>query len=130
MSSTPPNPKPTNSNSPIDITVRSLCVRVPKGEGESVRKKLLELGVLDSALKIIREDGSILFPVLATARTSVSRCARRSSTNAGWSTTDYKSLVSLPEELRPLLPTSFDVIGDIGIFRLPDELSSYAKEIG
>lgn len=131
MSSTPPNPKPTNSNSPIDITVRSLCVRVPKGEGESVRKKLLDLGVLDSALKIIREDDSILFPVLGDNIPDMGlEVCEEEFDERRLMETDYKSLVALPNELRPLLPTSFDVIGDIGIFRLPDELSLYAKEIG
>jgi tRNA (guanine37-N1)-methyltransferase len=129
MSSTPPNPKPTNSNSPIDITVRSLCVRVPKGEGESVRKKLLELGVLDAGLKIIREDGHILFPVLSDSIPGLELCEEEFDERRLMDV-DYKSLVLLPEELRPLLPTSFDVIGDIGIFRLPQELSAYAKEVG
>jgi tRNA (guanine37-N1)-methyltransferase len=111
--------------------VRSLCVRVPKGEGESVRKKLLDLGVLDSALKIIREDGSILFPILNDSVPDLGlEVCEEEFDERRLMDTDYKSLVSLPEELRPLLPTSFDVIGDIGIFRLPDELSSYAKEIG
>ena len=110
--------------------MRSLCVRVLKGEGESVRKKLLELGVLDSALKIIREDDFILFPVFDSVPDIGYTVFEEEFDERRIMETDYKSLVCLPEALRPLLPTSFDVIGDIGIFRLPDELSSYAKEIG
>jgi tRNA (guanine37-N1)-methyltransferase len=111
--------------------VRSLCVRVPKGEGESVRKKLLDLGVLDSALKIIREDDSILFPVLGDSIPDIGlEICEEEFDERRLMDTDYKSLVSLPEDLRPLLPTSFDVIGDIGIFRLPEELISYAGDIG
>ena len=111
--------------------MRSLCVRVPKGEGESVRKKLLDLGVLDSALKIIREDDHILFPILGDEAPDVGlEVCEEEFDERRLMDTDYKSLVSLPDELRPLLPTSFDVIGDIGIFRLPDELFSYGKEIG
>lgn len=111
--------------------MRSLCVRVPKGEGESVRKKLLDLGVLDSALKIIREDDSILFPVLGDSIPDIGlEICEEEFDERRLMDTDYKSLVSLPEDLRPLLPTSFDVIGDIGIFRLPEELISYAGDIG
>jgi tRNA (guanine37-N1)-methyltransferase len=111
--------------------VRSLCVRVPKGEGESVRKKLLDMGILDSALKIIREDDSILFPVLGDHVPDIGlEVCEEEFDERRLMDTDYKSLVSLPDELRPLLPTSFDVIGDIGIFRLPDGLSSYARDIG
>ncbi len=111
--------------------MRSLCVRVAKGEGESVRKKLLDLGLLDSGLKIIREGDSILFPVLGDDLPDIGfEVCEEEFDERRLMDTDYKSLVSLPEELRPLLPTSFDVIGDVGIFRLPDELSSYAREIG
>jgi len=111
--------------------VRSLCVRVPKGEGESVRKKLLDMGLLDSALKIIREDDSILFPILGDSIPDIGlEVCEEEFDERRLMDTDYKSLVSVPEELRRFLPTSFDVIGNIGIFRLPDELSSYSKEIG
>ena len=111
--------------------MRSLCVRVPKGEGESVRKKLLDMGVLDSALKIIREDDHILFPILSDLDPDIGlEICEEEFDERRLVDTDYKSLVSLPDELRPLLPTSFDVIGDIGIFRLPDELSAYGRDIG
>ena len=84
--------------------MRSLCVRVPKGEGESVRKKLLDLGVLDSALKIIREGDSILFPVFDVPDLGLEVCEEEFDERRLMDT-DYKSLVSLPEELRSLLPT-------------------------
>ena len=111
--------------------MRSLCVRVPKGEGESVRKKLLDLGVLDSALKIIREDEFILFPVLGDNIPDIGlEICEEEFDERRLVETDYKSLMTLPDDLRSFLPTSFDVIGDIGIFRLPDELSEYGHDIG
>jgi tRNA (guanine37-N1)-methyltransferase len=43
---------------------------------------------------------------------------------------DYKALAKVPEELRPLLPTAFDTLGDIAIIRLSDQLLPYAAEVG
>jgi tRNA (guanine37-N1)-methyltransferase len=89
------------------------------------------MGVLDSALKIIREDDHILFPILSDLDPDIGlEICEEEFDERRLVDTDYKSLVSLPDELRPLLPTSFDVIGDIGIFRLPDELSAYGRDIG
>jgi tRNA (guanine37-N1)-methyltransferase len=42
----------------------------------------------------------------------------------------YKEVIKIPDELKELLPTSFDVVGDIAIIKLPDELISYKEEIG
>ena len=47
----------------MDSTVRSLAVKAPKGVGESTRKKLLELGVLDASLRIVRTEDSIIIPI-------------------------------------------------------------------
>lgn len=42
----------------------------------------------------------------------------------------YREVVEVPEELKPLLPSSFDVIGDIAIIELPEGLMEYGKAIG
>lgn len=44
--------------------------------------------------------------------------------------TDYRKLVDISDELRELLPTSFDVVGDIAIIRLPDDLVPFAGDVG
>jgi tRNA (guanine37-N1)-methyltransferase len=43
--------------------MESLCVRVPKKDGEKVRQKLIELGSIDKDLKIKSENRDILIPV-------------------------------------------------------------------
>jgi tRNA (guanine37-N1)-methyltransferase len=48
----------------------------------------------------------------------------------GISAQSYKELVNIPSQLKRILPSSFDVVGDIGIMKLPDELLKYKKEIG
>ncbi len=44
--------------------MESLCIRVPKKDGEKVRQKLIELGSIDKNLKIKSENRDILIPVL------------------------------------------------------------------
>ena len=43
---------------------------------------------------------------------------------------NYKQLVNIPIHVSNLLPTSFDIIGDILLIKLPQELIPYQKEIG
>jgi tRNA (guanine37-N1)-methyltransferase len=43
---------------------------------------------------------------------------------------DYRLLVDVPEELRPLLPSSFDTVGSIAIVKMEDEVAPYAAKIG
>lgn len=42
----------------------------------------------------------------------------------------YREVVEVPDEIKPLLPSSFDIIGDIAIIELPEELMEYGKAIG
>ncbi|QLH74416.1 MAG: class I SAM-dependent methyltransferase family protein [Methanomassiliicoccales archaeon] len=115
----------------MDNTVRSLCVKVPKGEGESVRKKLIEKGILDIGLRIVRTDTHILIPVLKEPEDiGVFEISEEEFEERDLSEGDYKALADIPEELQGLLPTSFDTIGDIGIIRLPDALLPYKRQVG
>jgi tRNA (guanine37-N1)-methyltransferase len=111
--------------------VRSLCVKVPKGKGEAVRKELLQQGWLDISLKVRREGGHIMFPVLDERASALGHpVCEEDFEDRPLAETDYKRLVDLPDGLREMLPTSFDVIGDVGIIKLPDELLPYSKEVG
>ncbi|HQN76509.1 MAG TPA: class I SAM-dependent methyltransferase family protein, partial [Methanomassiliicoccales archaeon] len=108
--------------------MRSLCVRVRKGEGESVRKKLLEDGLLDQSLYVDKDQDFLYLPVLAALEGLPTE--ERDFKEREREERDYKALAKVPEELRPLLPTAFDTLGDIAVVRLPDELLPYAGEVG
>ncbi|MEM0448281.1 MAG: class I SAM-dependent methyltransferase family protein [Methanomassiliicoccales archaeon] len=111
--------------------MRSLCLKVPKGKGEEIRKKLLEKGLLDIALRVRREGEALLLPVISDeARTLGHEVIEEEFEYIGMAHSDYKELVEVPEGLRPLLPTSFDVIGDIAIIKLPEELLPFSPSIG
>ncbi|WP_297504912.1 class I SAM-dependent methyltransferase family protein [Thermococcus sp.] len=105
-----------------------LAVKVPKKEAEKTRRKLLELGVLAKEYSIKREGDFVLFPVtkpvggFEVIETEFERLEKRPHS--------YREVVEVPEKLRPLLPSSFDIIGDIAIIELPEELMEYGKVIG
>ena len=42
----------------------------------------------------------------------------------------YKEIVELPDEIADFLPTSFDVIGEIALLKLPNELLNFKEVIG
>ena len=103
------------------------CLRVPKELGESVRSALMDAELLDLGYRIGRDGDHILIPVLCDSfggydaeQAVLAENERR--------ITDYRDL--LPESMRELLPTSFDVIGDVVIVKLKDELLEHKRKIG
>ena len=106
-------------------------MKVPKGKGEAVRKELLQQGWLDISLKVKRDDGNIMFPVLHEGASALGfPVSEEDFEDRPLVETDYKRLVDIPDGLKDILPTSFDVIGDVGIIKLPDVLLPYSREIG
>ncbi len=105
-----------------------LAVKVPKKEAEKTRRKLLELGVLAKGYSVKREGDLVLFPVTGPldgfelVEAEFEKLKKRPHS--------YREVVDVPEEVKPLLPSSFDIIGDIAIIELPDELKPYGKAIG
>ncbi len=104
------------------------CIRVPKRDGESVRTRLLEEGILDASFRIGSDGDSLLMPVLIPVEGF--ECEEADLRPQDRPVGDYRHLLSLPDGLSELLPISFDVVGDVGMIKVPDELSSYRREIG
>jgi tRNA (guanine37-N1)-methyltransferase len=106
-------------------------LKVPKGKGEQVRKKLLEGHLLDISFKVKRDGDHILFPVSSESASSLGyELVEDDFEERELAESDYKDVVEVPDELRPLLPTSFDVIGNVAIIKMPDELLPYKAKIG
>jgi tRNA (guanine37-N1)-methyltransferase len=108
--------------------VRSLCIKVRKGKGESVRKKLLEDGLLDQSLYVDKDGDFLYLPITSVPEGHI--VEERDFREREKEERDYKALCEVPDALRDLLPTSFDTLGDIAIVRLPDELLPYAGNVG
>ncbi|WP_297074210.1 class I SAM-dependent methyltransferase family protein [Thermococcus sp.] len=105
-----------------------LAVKVHKKEAEKTRRRLLELGVLAKGYSIKRKGEFVLFPVTEPVdgfeliEAEFERLEKRPHS--------YREVVDVPEEVKPLLPSSFDIIGDITIIELPEELMPYGRAIG
>ena len=105
-----------------------LAVKVPKREAEKIRRKLIELGVLAKGYAVRREGEFVLFPVTEAVEgfelveVDFERVEKRPHS--------YREVVEVPDGVRPLLPSSFDIIGDIAISELPEELMPYGRAIG
>lgn len=108
-----------------------LCLKVPKNEGEKVRQILLDEDLLDKRFKIRSENEHILMPLKKKPEEDfgypiLERELEEREEKEG----DYTNLVDIPDELKPELPSSYEIIGDIAVLKIPDELSSYKHQIG
>ena len=109
--------------------MRAWCVVVPRERGEEIRRRLVGLGVLHKHLRIVREGDRLFIPT--TARVDLDFPTEQREFGEGFvAIRSYKDVVDVPESLRRSLPSSFDVIGDIAVLKIPSEMQRYRGEIG
>jgi tRNA (guanine37-N1)-methyltransferase len=113
-------------------TVRRLYIRVPSSSAESIRRKLSELRLLDRNREIVRKVKYILLPVTSSVSIPDTKIVEM---NGKEKPAKPRSLAEAcagklsPEELT-ILPSSFDLIGDIAVIELPDRLLPRKSVIG
>ena len=103
------------------------CIRVPKSEGNPVRVRLKEEGLLNIDARI-RADGDFLYIPILSDSFEDHEVLDEDLETIEHQETDYRNL--LPEEVRDILPNSFDNIGDVQVVKLVDELLPMKHEIG
>ncbi len=109
--------------------MESLCIVVPKKKAEPVRKRLMEKGVLRKDLQIRSDQKNVYLPV--NQRVDLGYPIESADfKEVEQEVTDYRLLVDVPEEVRPQLPSSYDVIGTIAVVKMADDVIKYASEIG
>ncbi|MBR4504941.1 MAG: class I SAM-dependent methyltransferase family protein [Candidatus Methanomethylophilaceae archaeon] len=106
-----------------------VCILVPKRQGESVRSELLSEGILDLVHRI-RSDGDYLLIPITVPSYGGFDVVEADMPSQERRATDYREVAAVPDSLREELPSSFDVIGDIALIKLPDVLMPYRAEIG
>lgn len=113
--------------------MRSRGWRAPRASAEEARRRLRELGLLRSDLRVAHLEGAVVFPVVSTPPAGAvagDEVETDFEPFGAHRPAQYSELVELPEALRSELPRSFDVVGDIVLIRLPESLTSYGEEIG
>jgi tRNA (guanine37-N1)-methyltransferase len=109
--------------------MESISLVVPKKKAEPVRRKLIEKGILRRDLQIRSDARNVYLPV--TQRIDLGYLVERMDfKEMEPQVNDYRLLVDVPEELRPLLPSSFDIVGSVAIVKMEDEVVPYAAKIG
>lgn len=110
---------------------RSSALVVPTRNAEKARRALQSRKMERRDLKIRRDGDDVWIPVSnpdgdppAGGRWDEGAFETRRTVRS------YKDVVDVPDELRDDLPTSFDVIGDVVLIKIPDEFAPYAQAIG
>jgi tRNA (guanine37-N1)-methyltransferase len=113
----------------IKKKAKALCV--PLREAEPVRRYLRQSHLLQEDLKILKEKTSIYFPVKDSPGSLPSyKVVTKSFETKQRKPHSYKELLTLPKNLRDILPTSYDTVGAIILIKLPEALLQYRTQIG
>ncbi len=116
-------------------------VSVPAKDGETIRKILLALEILDSRFKVISEGAMLYFPIKSELeKDQISTLNSTVSIDIG-----IRNFVEIPQgprtlvdamegkippEKLELLPRAYDLIGDIAVLEIPEEIATYSALIG
>ena len=103
-----------------------MCIRVPKEKAESFRSKLLADGLLSRDHRLLSVGNDVLIPVVS--RPAGMTVEEFILEEVEHKETDYRNLVGI--ENKDVLPTSFDVIGDVAVIKIPDDLAHLKNDIG
>jgi tRNA (guanine37-N1)-methyltransferase len=112
--------------------VKNPCLRVPLDKGEDTRRLLLEKGLLRTDLQIKHDERFLYLPLKdKTSKVEVTKlCTRILKKTDRDKGLYYKDLVNVPADLRVNLPSSYDIIGDIILIKIPSILEPYKRSIG
>ncbi len=113
-------------------------VKVPRALAEELRVIMARRGIVDKTLAILDDGGHVLIPVLKEPDPEVLAKFHASTFDGEFPSrhtrTDpidqVRASVSVPEELKLLLPEKWEQLGDVVTLRLPKELGPYELDLG
>ncbi len=105
---------------------------VPIGDSSKALKRFTEKGLRRRDLPVFREDDFLYVPVTDDVKSLniEYQIVERKLDSSSKSENKLRAMVNVPENLKPLIPRSFDIVGRIAIIKLPEPLLPYEKEIG
>ena len=111
--------------------MKARCVRVGLKKAEKVRRGLLSSGHLRTDLKIIKDDIYVYLPLIKSNLTLNNYdILTKNFEKHKEKPRSYKEIISVPKDVLSFLPTSYDIVGDIILIKLPSHLLKYKSEIG
>src|SRR5208283_3192154 len=120
----------------------TICIKVPKKQGERAIALANKLELIDKSLEIQRDEGNLCIPLLrqpyqnesTTLKSEVPETQLSSSVFAEKMPIAQSLLQVLEKDFPPhllaSLPQALDIIGDIAIMEIPPELKAYENLIG
>ena len=111
-------------------TIKGLQVKLE--EAEEIRKYLYKNRLLRDDYKIKAEKGYVYFPIRDLTKEEVGsyKIVKKEFEKKKKISKCYKEILTLPISLKDILPTSYDIIGDIILIKLPEALLEHQKDIG
>ena len=120
----------------------SVCIKVPKSQGEKTITLAAKFGLADKSLVIQRDEENLCIPLirepkgieLATLQSQIPKftllTAVFSEKSSPAETLAQKLQDKLPHDLLDKVPQAFDIIGDIVVIDIPPKLKPYQNLIG
>ncbi|MGQ9588372.1 MAG: class I SAM-dependent methyltransferase, partial [Thermoplasmata archaeon] len=128
---------PRSVNRLVRIANGVLGAKVRKGEAEHVRKELASAGLVDKSHAIVEDGEFVIIPLLSPPPASSLR-------NVGAEVVDHqfpqrtfrtdpiddiRRIADVPEDLRSLLPSKWELFGEVLVIRLDPALDRYEHAI-
>lgn len=111
--------------------VTSYALVVPLRSAEAARQWAQSAGIARTDLKVGRRPGFLLIPVREPIVAAFEGATVEvADFEAGGTVRSYKEVLHIADSLRPLLPSSFDIVGDLALIKVPEGLASHARDIG
>ena len=106
------------------------AVRTEAAEAESVRQKLLLEDALDKSRKLVKKNGFVEIPVTETFKNCEFTLIEQVHPEFYIPRKTLSENLSIPDNEKELLPSGWQILGDIIIVSLRRELEAHKKEIG
>lgn len=116
--------------------MKSMCAKAPKRFGEDIRQAFIKKKALNTDLEIDKDSEYIYIPITKKLDDrSVEKELKIKYTEFDFAVLEkapesYKEVIDVPDEIMPLLPTSFDIVGNIAVLKVPEEVMPYKEELG
>lgn len=111
--------------------VTSYALVVPLRHAEAARQWAQSAGIARTDLKVGRRPGFLVIPVREPVEAAFEGATVEvADFEEGGNVRSYKDVLRIADSLRPLLPSSFDVVGDLALIKVPEPLKGHAEEIG
>jgi len=124
------------TTSSIIIVMKKMDTEISTGlqvklkQAEKIRKKLVEKNLLRNDLRINKNKTSIYFPIKKITDEFTSfKLVKKEFKKRKIKSKSYKNIIGVPKSLKDSLPTSFDIIGDIILIKIPKNLIKYQERI-